>query len=80
MCWLGVSSGVLNLSSLFPFQALPHFALSFVRPSWGVPLTPGSVPGVGPDQGEVGEAHGPVPDRRGSGTWLTHKAARLPGE
>lgn len=75
MCWLGIGSGVLNLSSPFPFQALPPFTLS-----WGVLLTPGSVPGVGPDQGEVGETHGPVPDRGGSGTWLTHKAARLPGE
>lgn len=80
MCWHGVGSRVLNLSSPFPFQALPPFAPSFVRPSWGVPLTPGSVAGVGPDQGEVGEAHGPVPDRGGSGARLAHKAARLPGE
>lgn len=33
---------------------------------------------MGLDEGEVSEAHGPVLDRRGPGTWFAHKAAGLP--
>lgn len=35
---------------------------------------------MGLDEGEVGEAHGLVPDCGGPGAWLTHKAAGLPGK
>lgn len=44
------------------------------------PLTWVCVAGVGLDQGEVSEAHGPVPDCGGPGARLPHQAAGLPGE
>lgn len=56
----------------------PSSQSSAARPPGTPDLVRSCVPGVGPDQGEVGEAHGLVPDRGGPGARLTHKAAGLP--
>lgn len=48
--------------------------------AWRGPDLRCCAPGMGLDEGEVGEAHGLVPDGGGPGARLCHKAAGLPRE
>lgn len=68
-------------SPRLPLGPSLHFSrFSALRGTPAPDLVRFCVPGMGLDQGEVGEAHGLVSDGGGPGTRLAHKAAGLPGK